>query len=115
MTTPPAIKILITLPITLRQYLEDLKRLEGVTVSGYIRQLVEMDRRGRLETGWNPDTGWKQIDDPAYQRRMRAAKQRAGEQVERLIVTRAREIQKRQAGPSPTRRPARPKKTGGTP
>ncbi len=112
MSTPTAVKILITLPSPLRQFLEDLKRLEGVTVSGYIRQLLEMDLRGRLESEWNPVNGWKRIDDPAYQRRMRAAEKRGGDEVERLIVTRAQEILARKAGATPTRRPARPKKGG---
>lgn len=112
MPTPTAVKILITLPLPLRQYLEDLKRLDGVTVSGYIRQLLEMDLRGRLECEWNPVNGWKQIDDPAYQRRMRAAEKRAGDEIERMIVRRGQEILTRKAGAAPTRRPARPKKGG---
>ena len=102
MSTPITVKILISLPLELKQYLEALKRLEGATTSGYIRQQLEQDMRGRLETNWNPLTGWGAIDNPSYQRRMRAAERRAGKEAERQIVKAASRILKqRTARPTP--------------
>ncbi len=120
MTTPQTVKILISLPITHQHFLEALKRLDGATVSGYIRKLLEADLRARIESGWNPVTGWKHIDDPGYQRQMRkleerlAAEKQVNEQLDNLFITRGRQILARKAATPTYRRPARPKK-GGTP
>ena len=57
MRKPPAVKILISLPPTLRDFLEALKA-EGYTASGYMAHLLREDRRARLESGWVPGLGW---------------------------------------------------------
>jgi len=76
MRRDPFVKILISLPESLKRFLDSLKRLEGVTASGYIRTILQSDLRARLEDDWNPLTGDQKFDDPASQRRRRAAKKR---------------------------------------
>lgn len=57
MTTQPVVKILISLPPALRDFLEALKA-EGYTASGYVCHQLREDRRARLESGWVPGRGW---------------------------------------------------------
>ena len=86
MRADPFVKILISLPESIKRFLDDLKRLEGVTASGYIRKELESDLEARLGSGWNPVTGWNALDDPAYQRHMRVAEKRAEKGLKRLVA-----------------------------
>ena len=58
MRTEPKVKVLLSLPLSQKKYLDDLKRLEGVTASGYIRKYLELDREARMGQGWSPKDGW---------------------------------------------------------
>jgi hypothetical protein len=69
MTRSSTVRILITLPPALKQYLADLKRLEHRSASGHIQYLLQQDRRCRVEDGWRPKDGWAYHDSPAYQQR----------------------------------------------
>jgi hypothetical protein len=69
------VRILISLPLPLKEYLEDLRRLEHVTVSGYIQQQLRADRQARMENGWRPSMGWAYRDTPAW-RKLEGANQK---------------------------------------
>ena len=111
MTDEPRVRLLITLPPAIKRFLDDLKRLEGVTTSGYIRQLLEWDLESRVGQHWNPVTGWKELNDPAYQKRMAAAEKRAENNYNRMIRSdlkrKEKEQAKRQSPKSANRRKAR--------
>lgn len=97
MSTTRYVKILISLPLSIKQYLDNLKRLEGATVSGYIRHLLEVDREARIGSNWRPTDGWAQTETIAYRRRMAAAAQRAAQWADDLTLKRAQEIQARRS------------------
>ena len=63
-------RILIQLPVDLKQYLDDLK-LEGYTASAYIRGLLTAIRKSRIETGWRPGRAFitHELDYPKARRR----------------------------------------------
>lgn len=104
------VKILISLPQPLKQYLNDLRRLEGVTTAGYIRAQLEADLEARRSMGWSRKTGWPQPDTPAYHGRPRAidvvVEAQGLKAASRIQATRATMAKGRRKGKEGDRRPS---------
>jgi len=98
MQNTKAVRILITIPQALKQYLDALRHLESVTVSGYIQHLLREDRQARMETGWRLKDGW---DNPAakrYRARTHPPVQAGVNRVvEELILKAAQRIERKKA------------------
>lgn len=91
------LRILITLPPLLKQYLEDLKRLENRTASGFIHYLLKEDRQYRLDSGWRPENGWKHVESPEYQKYLAECGKRAEKGMQSRILKAAKTIEKKRA------------------
>lgn len=52
------VKILISLPVSAKAFLDQLKE-EGYTASGYVAHLLAEDLKRRRRAGWTPTPGWK--------------------------------------------------------
>lgn len=94
MTRTPAIRILITLPPRLKRHLEDLKRLESRSASGYIQFLLREDRRSRIESGWRPTDGWTYRESPEYQQQYAECVARFNKDFDTRILKAAKRIEK---------------------
>jgi hypothetical protein len=94
-----AMRILITLPPMLKKFLEDLKRLENRSASGYIQYLLKEDRRARLDGGWRPHNGWKHLESPKYQKYLFECGKRAEKVLNKRILQAAKRIEKKRMAP----------------
>ena len=89
-----AVRILITLPPRLKQFLEDLRHHENRTASGHIQDLLREDLRSRTEDGWKPKSGWKYRESPAYQRKEYESWQRFKKWSDQNTLKQAKQIEK---------------------